>query len=586
VGLGVVGLHRRWVLWERLIRSGAGCEKLNFPKFNFLDDRVVKAGGWTLVALATMVSLDAQQDRLCSIQGSVTNALTGEPLRKAYLRLLPTLGGKQSPNAVTDVQGKFVFEGVEAGTYEIEAQHLGFVNRENDEQEGSGTEFKLNAGDKLIDVSVKLMPQGAITGSVTDDDGDPWPHARLSLAKSTFKDGRRHLEFNESAEVDDQGQFRIAGLTAGKYFLFAEPDKSWERTFRSGDSHLEVSWYPNAADVSGSTPLMLGAGQSLSGVEIRLRRGTSSEHLIRGKVSAMDVIPPRKQDNPYGGPDVRAFLHSDLIRQESGGQLKENGSFAIAVSTPGLYDIIVTSGLIPRLALGTATVQVSDRNVDDVVVEVKPPQPLRGVIRVEGDDSVVVSGRLVELVSLGHSMGIPQAISKSDGTFAFGALAQEPYRVFIGGPSEGQFYLSRIRLGDSESRNGTFTLGGGDAVLELILSSHPANLAVSVTSQTARAEKVVLIPDSPDAAVREFRTSVGARDQNGIFTLHGLAPGAYRLFAFEKVPKDAWKDAEFFEAVRDRGLSVQVDEGASKSIEVPVLLKSELAGVLAKLGME
>jgi hypothetical protein len=547
---------------------------------------VVKAGSGFLLALAAAVSLHAQQDRLCSVQGSVTNALTGEPLRKAYLRLLPTLGGKQSFHAVTDVEGKFTFEGVEAGTYQIDAQHQGFVDREYDEQEGSGTEFKLNAGDKLADVSVKLMPQGVMTGRVTDDDGDPWPHSEVKLAKSTFKNGRRHLEFTENAEADDQGQFRIAGLTAGKYFLFAEPDKSWERTFRSGDSHLELTWYPNAPDVSGSTPLMLAAGQSLSGVEIRLRRGTSTEHLIRGKVSPMDAIPPRQPGNPYGGPDVRATLRSDLILQESGGRLGENGTFAIPVATPGSYDVTITSGLIPRIALGTATVVVADRNVDDVVVEVKPPEPLRGVIRVEGDGNLVVSGRIVGLESLGHSIGIPQGISRTDGKFELGSLAQESYRVSVSGASEGQFYVSRIRLGDFESLDGTFSLGGGDAPLELILSPHPASLAVSVTSQKAFADKVVLIPDSSDAAVRQFRTSVAVRDQAGVFSLRGLAPGAYRLFAFESVPKDAWKDVEFFEAIRDRGLSVQVDEGASRSIEVPVLLKSEIAGVLAKLGME
>ena len=76
------------------------------------------------------------------------------------------------------------------------------------------------------------------------------------------------------------------------------------------------------------------------------------------------------------------------------------------------------------------------------------------------------------------------------------------------------------------------------------------------------------------------------QDQNGVFGLRGLAPGAYRLFAFENVPDEAWKDAEFVAAIQEKGDKIELEEGASKSIEVPVMLKSDIAGVLGKLGME
>ena len=134
----------------------------------------------------------------------------------------------------------------------------------------------MSAGDKLADVSVKLTPQSVVSGRVVDEDGDIWIHGGVSVAKSVFKQGRRQLQGWESGELDDQGQFRIAGLAPGRYFLFANPDDTWERNHRPGESHLQTTWYPSAADVSGSTPLEIAPGQSLSGLEVRLHRGAST----------------------------------------------------------------------------------------------------------------------------------------------------------------------------------------------------------------------------------------------------------------------------------------------------------------------
>jgi hypothetical protein len=197
-----------------------------------------------------------------------------------------------------------------------------------------------------------------------------------------------------------------------------------------------------------------------------------------------------------------------------------------------------------------------------------------------------VSGWFVELDSLGHSIGIPNVSAQNDGKFEFVSIAQESYRVYVSGPSDREFYLQGIRIGDAESRNGTFVFAGGEAPLELTLSPHPATLSVSITSSKTSAQKVVLIPDTTDVALRQYRTAIAVRDQNGVFTLRSLAPGAYKLFAFESVPDEAWKDQEFFDAIKDKGVSIQVDEGTSKSVEVPMLLKSEIAGVLTRLGME
>jgi hypothetical protein len=66
-----------------------------------------------------------------SVEGTVANAATGEPLRRATIMLLPMQQGPQQPSGIrtasTDAGGRFVVTGVPPGTYRINVERNGFV---------------------------------------------------------------------------------------------------------------------------------------------------------------------------------------------------------------------------------------------------------------------------------------------------------------------------------------------------------------------------------------------------------------------------------------------------------------------------
>ena len=97
---------------------------------------------------------------------------------------------------------------------------------------------------------------------------------------------------------------------------------------------------------------------------------------------------------------------------------------------------------------------------------------------------------------------------------------------------------------------------------------------------------MVLIPDTDNSEERGFGTLPAVRDQNGAFSIGNIPPGAYRLFAFENVPDEAWVDAEFWKEIRSKGVELSVSEGESKTADAPLVLRSEIAGLLSRLGME
>ena len=204
------------------------------------------------------------QQRLCAIKGSVTNAVTGQGLQKAFLRL-EGKGGSYS--AVTDNGGKFAVESVQPGNYSLYAERQGFIQSRLGEAEGVRFEIQLTPGQILTDITIKLTPQAVISGRVVDEDGDIWTHSQIGVFRSVFEHGRRQLQTFNGAEVNDQGEFRLGQVPPGRYYLSAEPDAFWESRNRPAGKEAVasrlVTWYPSSADPENSTAITVGPGDQV-----------------------------------------------------------------------------------------------------------------------------------------------------------------------------------------------------------------------------------------------------------------------------------------------------------------------------------
>jgi len=525
----------------------------------------------------------ASNTQLASLKGVVTNSVTEAPLRKAFVRLYP--GSGNALPATTDEQGRFVFENLKPGSYKLEGEHVGFIESLLADATGTPVVLRLAAGE-TADANLKLTPQAAIGGRVLDSDGDVWVHGEAEVYRSVFIRGKRQLEHAGSSELDDQGRFRIAELAAGTYYIKARPSAQWERANRSGsEGHLQPAWYPDSYDAEGSTSVTLSPGQELSGIEIRLRR--SATYRIRGTVSGLESVP--KPASMQAGRRIWASSALGPGGNVYSGSVSPQGSFEIQGVASGEYDVSVLQEM-PPIALGHVKVRVDDRDADDVSIEVARMHPLKGALRFE-DNEAGRSGLLVALLSPDSRDGNRQTLTRADGGFDFPLVPPGRYRIIVDSPSGSQrYYLKLVRFEDRETRGSIISLTGDESSIELVLSTRGARVAVNMKREDAAAlvsaGRVVLIPDMESAEKRQYGTLVAVRDQNGAFSIGNIPPGTYRLFAFENVPDQAWTDAEFWKAIRSKGTELQISEGESKSADAPLLLKSEIAGLLIRLGME
>jgi hypothetical protein len=127
--------------------------------------------------------------------------------------------------------------------------------------------------------------------------------------------------------------------------------------------------------------------------------------------------------------------------------------------------------------------------------------------------------------------------------------------------------LKSVSLGSSNADTG-FRLSG-PASLEVVVSSRGATLeGVALDKdQPAANATVVVVPEEKYRRIQE-RFGVGSTDQNGHFTIRGLAPGSYTAFAWQDVDDGLYYDADFLKSQESNGTALKVEEGSRQRIEL------------------
>ena len=57
---------------------------------------------------------------------------------------------------------------------------------------------------------------------------------------------------------------------------------------------------------------------------------------------------------------------------------------------------------------------------------------------------------------------------------------------------------------------------------------------------------------------------IGTTDQHGRFTIRGLAPGSYTLYAWQDLDESVYRDADFLKSQEANGKAVKVEEGSDQ----------------------
>lgn len=503
-----------------------------------------------LLAMSLMIlpqedhSAAAQPSETCAIEGLVLRAGTDEPLKKAWLTLNELGQGRRPYGTSTEASGRFVLKGIEPGRYTLHVQRNGYVNQQYGQRgpDQPGTPLSLAPGQTLRDIVFRLVPAAVITGRVYDEEGEPVGGAVVEVLSYRYIQGKRDLISAGGDLADDRGEYRIYGLAPGQYVVSAFLAPGWGRaagTFsreagKGDEESYPPTYFPSTADPTRATPLELHAGEEMAAIDIGLMPTRAVR--VRGRVFNAVIGQPGQGVNLMLVP--RDNSAASFVARKHTQVEDKKGIFEFAGVTRGAYFLEGHWWSDNQDYSGRVALDVSASDVEDVNLVISPGIPLSGHVRAEGDTKLKITDLTVDLNSREWSMsyGSEEARVKGDGSFVLPNVSGGEYEIGIGGMSD-DCYLKSARLEGEDVLERGLTIAAGQVLgtLEVVIGS-PAGrvdgVVLNQDQQPAPGSLVVLIPDSPRRGQSRLYGEA-ASDQYGRFTLSGITPGEYKIFAWE-----------------------------------------------------
>jgi len=285
------------------------------------------------------------------LSGRVIADGTNAPVAGARVMIFPMMRRQMPPTGpmamppqgMTDQDGRFVFNGLAPGEYRVDVQKTGFAS--SMDPTARPTTYTVAAGQALDNISIVLQKGGVITGKVLDQKGEPVTDAHvMALRRITpGASGASRLipaAMQGQQQTNDIGEYRVAGLPPGEYFLAASP-----RTLGfggpgtasvigtgGGAPTTTTTYYPGTADQAAAQAITVAAGAEVSNIVFTL------QSVPAYRVSGIVV-------DENGAPIARAMVmlmndpRSGMMFMGPGGhaQSGDDGRFSIGDVVPGTY---------------------------------------------------------------------------------------------------------------------------------------------------------------------------------------------------------------------------------------------------------
>ena len=81
--------------------------------------------------------------------------------------------------------------------------------------------------------------------------------------------------------------------------------------------------------------------------------------------------------------------------------------------------------------------------------------------------------------------------------------------------------------------------------------------------------EAVLIPDRRRDRIELYKTAT--TDETGHFTIRGIPPGDYKIFAWDGIEEFGYYDSDFVRLFEQKGTPVRIVESAKESLEVRII---------------
>ena len=574
--------------------------------------------------------LAPQQPMRGSIEGRVLNALNGQPLAGAQVSAVPgpaglsdVVAGRLSAGAINSIppqgatvirstssagttpssgptittgnDGKFFFTDLGPGTYRVTVSANGYAAQQYGQlgPNLSGRPITITAaGEQINNIVIALSPAAAVTGQITDENGQPAVDVPVQLLHVLYNPQGKIFQPITTSTANDRGEYRLDGIPPGRYYLVAGSGPNLLGALaiarpptlnRAPPVTYAVSYYPGVTDLNQSSVIQLSAGAE---VVANMRVARQNLYRIRGRVV----------DSRTGQPAPAASISlAYRTLTGSGGSVNfarnydpASGNFEIQNVIPGQYSIEARVGdvqgrpLPPTAPPDGPSAQMSINvtgNIEGLVLALADPVSIAGRVTIEGAvtvppnlDRMRISIRPggLGLPPIGLSAPRPSQVA-ADGTFRIDGLREGEYIFNVTGLPAG-LYLQRADFGGADILSDVFKFSqGSSGTVNVVLRSGAGQLngiIIDAKNRPVASAVVALIPVQRNRA-DIYRTSITGG--NGSFAITGITPGDYSLFAWEAMEPNSYRDPDVLRQYESKGRSVRIAEASNQTIELRVI---------------
>ncbi len=424
-----------------------------------------------------------------TLDGTVLNSTTGEPIAEARVKVA-NMQDDEPLYTKTDAQGHFTFANLTTGLrYSIRAERPGFIEPGGSLNSypgpaqfdltppGPGATERVSCGEcetkmeKRVDeagtlhvtLTMELVPYAAISGKVTAPNGMPLSGMIVDLlmkreAGNSSTRGPRLPEVQSIGgrmTADDRGEFRIAPLAPGKYYLRVSGtlnDGQWEPSYRT-------TYYGGALGLDSAKPIVLAVGQQVrADLQVVSRSGV--------RVSGRILLPAENEP----APGRRIFTNVSLVSLVAGGDgmadrnitnlQAPSQEYEMKDVLPGKYKLVATTYERPEspgfggdfkvLYSGARTLEVGGRDAAGVELTMEQPEDIRGTVAfAEGCPRVPVR---IDISGGGMRPPAPITVDGEDGKFILTKVAAGRVwlNIYTTGVNAGAAWPLSMRVGEQE----------------------------------------------------------------------------------------------------------------------------------------
>ena len=334
---------------------------------------------------------EVQPEDYARLEGTVYDANTGAPLAKARISMYGIGSRSRDRLAVTtDADGRFLFSKVEPGQYRLSAGRNRYATQSyGAEAPGRpGTPLTIAPGTYVKDIAFKLLPAAVVTGRVVDEDGEPAVYVQVQTLKYRYIGSRRELTpTGPAATTNDLGEYRLFGVSPGKYYVAATYRERFSRESMMGmsaveqDSTYPTVYYPGVLDVSQTAPIVLRAGEERSSVDFSLMRVRAVR--VKGKVvTGAGVAAPAGTTVNLMPKDAKSF--TGMFHRFNSVD-RRTGTFEMKGVQPGSYVLTAMTRRGRERLYARQDIEVGGTNVEGVVLVLGPGIKLSGSVELEGE---------------------------------------------------------------------------------------------------------------------------------------------------------------------------------------------------------